>query len=105
MSIENVLNDDDGDEPRQAELAPYSNNPKEYYDRLKKELGDEVVEKLNPLLDDLTVDQLRCLSRYCDECCRAMSREMEKTVTMNDFEMAKKTDIDGDNEEGESEDY
>lgn len=85
-----------------GKLEPYSNNPHDYYKRLKEELGEELVEKLNPILDDLTVDQLRCLERYIGECCRAMSREMEKTVTMADFEAVKHVDIDADNEEGES---
>lgn len=74
-----------------------------YYEDLKKELGEDLVKKFNPLMDELTVKQLNCLADYIRETSRNMTNEFEKTVTVDDFEKAKKDDIDEDNEEGETE--
>jgi hypothetical protein len=76
-------------------------DPEEYYKKLKEEVGEETVKKLNPIFDDLTVDQLHCLERYINECCRNMSARMEKNITMKDYEVAKGDDVDEDDEEGE----
>lgn len=80
---------------------PYE--PGSYYNTLKEELGEELVKKFNPLLDELTVKQLNCLRDYISETAHKMSKEFEETVTVEDFEKAKKEDIDEDNEEGETE--
>ena len=73
-----------------------------YYNTVKEELGEELIKKFNPLLDELTVKQLNCLADYIRESARQMTSKFEETVTVEDFEKAKKEDIDGDNEEGEN---
>lgn len=74
-----------------------------YYETLKEELGEELVKKFNPLFDELTAKQLQCLANYIRETANKMTSKFEETVTLEDFEKAKKEDIDEDNEEGEME--
>ena len=52
--------------------------------------------------DKLTISQLRRCADYFNNLASNVSRYSEENITIEDFEKAKKEDVDGDNEEGES---
>lgn len=53
------------------------------------ELPEHLTEEAHKMCEGKTIDDLRKLSDYFGKKASDMSREMEKTLTMEDFEKAK----------------
>jgi len=70
---------------------------------------DGIPDKLKSCIeechDELTVNQLRQCREYFSQKISSFQNALESSVTIEDFEKAKKQDIDGDNEAGETGSY
>ena len=89
----NVLNDYDGDE------VSSPSGPNEYGSL--DCCPDDVKEFCEKIHDTLTIKQLNALCDFFSSKASKLRDFANDNVTIEQFEKAKKEDIDGDNEEGE----
>ncbi len=66
-----------------------------------KDCPKEVQDYCEEIHDTLTIDQLRSLSDYFSQKANKLRDMAEENVTINDFEKAKKENVDNDMEENE----
>lgn len=78
-------------------MSEYS-NPVVYSDEVK--LEPELHKEVHEVIDKLSIDDLRDVARYINQCANKACEYAEDNITLEDYLKAKKGD---DNEEGEEE--
>lgn len=64
--------------------------------------SDEEKAKIESICEGKTISEIRQIIEYFEKTVSDMRKVAENDLTMEDFERAKKEDVDSDNEEGES---
>ena len=75
----------------------------EKFGSLPKDIPQKLYDCIIECHDELTASQLNQVADYFREKASKFRSSLESNITIEDFEKLKKTDVDGDNEEGEKE--